>query len=291
MKTRKILLFVLALALISSLLTIIPSADSGKITISEDYSTVTYNGKEYFYFPELINVYDTEDFDSEHFDLTPEQEREIHSVTAYINEGVYLRLSISFRKGGNLYDIYICVDYLDEYQQFITKGGSEYSFYDYRSYENVYIDRKDVFKSAVVINSYELLYYEKYAEVTSTSADGCLRVHSGNILYDNGGNYYYYDFNSDNGDTVTLWKLDTSIFEEDQDDVLDMPFESDFMLGFSTVIISLFFGAIPLAGLIVCLVLSFKSKQPYRRGLRIVTLLCAAEIVTFIVTLIVLLSA
>jgi hypothetical protein len=38
-------------------------------------------------------------------------------------------------------------------------------------------------------------------------------------------------------------------------------------------------------------VLSFKSKQPYRRGLRIVTLLCAAEIVMFIVTLIFLLSA
>lgn len=291
MKTRKLLLFTLALALIVSLLTVIPSADSGRITISDDYSTVTYNGKEYVHFPELSYVDCSETFYEEDFKLTAEQSSAIYSISADVREGVYLSLNVTFNKGGRMYENYICVDYLDEYQHFTDKGGAQYLFDDYRTYETVYVDREDVFKNGFTLNSYELLYFENYAHVTSTSADGLLREFSGYILYDHNGGYYYYDLSSEGSDTVTIWKLDTAIFEDEDDNLIDMPFESDFMLGFSTVIISFFFGAIPLAGLIVCLVLSFKSKQPYRRGLRIVTLLCAAEIVTFIVTLIVLLSA
>ena len=83
MKTRKILLFVLALTLISSLLVIIPSADGGKIVISEDYNSLTYNGKDYVLFPEMIkgNINETVLPDSK-LALTDEQEAEISFITA-----------------------------------------------------------------------------------------------------------------------------------------------------------------------------------------------------------------
>ena len=290
MKTRKILLFVLALALISSLLVVIPSADSGKLSISEDYSTVTYNGEEYVRCPGLTYVSDSKTFYTESFKLTQEQEREISSVTAYVREGVYLRLNIYFAKGGYLNDFYVCVDYLDDYQSFVSKGGSDYYFFDYTNYQNVYISRGVIFNTPINLKSHELLYYDTFAPVTSVSADGYIKEESGYILYDGDGNYYYYDFSLSEGASLTVWQLDTEIFE-DPFNTTDIFLEGGILLGFSAVIVSLFFGAIPLADLIICFVLSFKSKQPYRRGLRIVTLLCAAEIVAFVVTLIFLLSA
>ncbi len=289
MKTRKILLFVLALALISSLLVTIPSADGGKIVISEDYNSVTYNGNDYVYFPETIGGDRNETFISDSdFALSDEQKAEISSISAYACEDVYVHISISFEKGGYLEDYYINVDYIDDYEEFLVKGGAEYTFFDYENYEDVYIKRADIFKNPIKVKSYEVYFYEFYSPVNTVSADGYFSTYSGDILFDNDGNYYYYDFNSDDGEYAMLWQLDKSIFEEDIEFYPEFD-GNDFMIGFSAVILSLFFGAIPLAALIVCLILSFRSKQPYRRGLRITAILCAVELVAFITTMILLL--
>lgn len=291
MKTRKIVLFVLAIALISSLLVIAPSADGGKVVISEDYNSVTYNGNDYVYFPENIRGNANETFLSDSdFALSDEQKAEIASITAYACEDVYIKIDISFEKGGYLEDYYINVDYIDDYEEFLTEGGTEYTFFDYENYQDVYIKRADIFKTPVKVKSYEIYYYENYSPVNTISADGYFSVYSGDILCDGDGNYYYYDFNSDDGEYAMLWQLDKSIFEEDIDLYPDYD-GNDFMVGFSAVILSLFLGAIPLAALIVCLIFSFRSKQPYRRGLRIIAILCAVELVTFITTMILLLAS
>ncbi len=291
MKTRKIVLFVLAIALISSLLVIIPSADSGKVVISEDYNSVTYNGNDYVYFPENIRGNANEIFLSDSdFALSVEQKAEIASITAYACEDVYIQIDISFEKGGYLEDYYVNVDYIDDYEEFLTEGGTEYTFFDYENYQDVYIKRADIFKNPLKVKSYEIYYYENYSPVNTISADGYFLVYSGDILCDDHGNYYYYDFNLDDGEYATLCKLDKSIFEDDIDLYPDYD-GNDFMVGFSAVILSLFLGAIPLAALIVCLIFSFRSKQPYRRGLRIIAILCAVELVTFVATMILLLAS
>lgn len=291
MKTRKILLFVLALTLISSLLVIIPSADGGKVVISEDYNSVTYNGNDYVYSPENVRGNANETFLSDSdFALTDEQQEEISSITAYAREDVYIHISISFKKGGYLEDYYINVDYIDDYEEFLAEGGTEYTFFDYENYEDVYLKRADIFKNPIKVKSYEVYFYEIYSPVNTISADGYFWAYSGDILFDNDGNYYYYDFNSNDGENAMLWQLDKSIFEEDIEFYPEFD-GNDFMIGFSAVILSLFFGTLPLATLIVCLILSFRSKQPYRRGLRITAILCAVEIVTFIVTMILLLAS
>lgn len=289
MKTRKILLFVLALTLISSLLVIIPSADGGKIVISEDYNSLTYNGKDYVLFPEMIkgNINETFFSDSD-FALTDEQQAEISFITAYACEDVYIRISISFEKGGYLDYSYINADYIDDYERFLSNGGAEYTFFDYKNYEDVYIKGTDIFQNPIKVKSYEIYYYEVFSPVNTTSADGYFSAYSGDILFDNDGNYYYYDFNADNGEYAILYQIDSSIFQEG--DIIDVPFDDGgFIVVISAVLLSLFFGAIPLAALIVCLILSFKANHPYRRGLRIAAILCAIEIVAFIATMILLL--
>ena len=292
MKTRKFLLFVLALALISSLLIIVPSADGGNVVISEDYNSVTYNGNDYVYFPEAISGNSDQTFipDSE-FSLTDEQKAEISSITAYASEDVYIHISISFEKGGYLEDYYINVDYIDDYETFLAEGGAQYVFYDHENYEEIHLKRADIFKNPVKVKSYEVYYYENYSPVHTISTDGYFSVYSGDILCDNEGNYYYYDhLSAPVGEHVTLWKLDGAIFEEDINFYPDYD-GNELIIGLSAVIISLFLGAIPLAALIVCLVLSFRSKQPYRRGLRITAILCAVELVAFITTMILLLAS
>ena len=279
----------MALTLISSLLVIVPSADGGKIVISEDYNSVTYNRNDYVYIPENIRGSANETFLSDSdFALTKEQQEEISSITAYACEDVYMYISISFEKGGYLEDCYINVDYIDDYEEFLAEGGTEYTFFDYENYEDVYIKRADIFKNPVKVKSYEIYYYENYSTVHTISADGYFWSYSGDILFDNDGNYYYYDFNSDDGEYATLCRLDESIFEQNINFYPEFN-GNEIMIGFSAVILCLFFGALPLAALIVCLILSFRSKQPYRRGLRITAIICAVELVAFITTMIILL--
>lgn len=294
MKTRRFLLFVLAIALISSLLVIIPSAKGGRLEVSEDYLTLSYNGNSYTRSSQdtLYGDYSDRLGSGSDFALTATQKQEISSIAAYIYDDVYIYLEIYFNKGGYIREYYLNDEYSDDYEYFLANGGSTYTFYNYDQYKSVSVDKKDFLTSSSVMKKHEIAYYTTFAPVETVSENGYFNIQSGYIICDSDGNYFYYDiydFESPD-DNVTVWKLDKALFVEDNIEI-DIEFDNGVVIGFAGVILSLFFGAIPLAGLIVALILSFKSKQPYRRGLRILAIICAVEIVAFVVTMTTLLAA
>ena len=301
MKAKKFLTFILAAVLISSLLSLFAAADGEKLEISEDYMKVTYGGKEYVRFDEYYNLGSAEVTESlssnRDFALTAEQDREIHRISGDVyGDGDYLFLGIDFYKGGWLSAYYVSAELLDTYESFKENGGSVYFSYYYDSIEGnqeIKLGRDEIFKAPVTKKSYELNYYASFSTVYTSSADGLFEIQCGEIIHDTESNtyYFYFELADNGGDTVTLYELDRELFPTKAELPSDDSGAATVLKLISAAVVSLFLGVVPLAALIFSVILAIKAKKPYRNGLIITALLFGVELVTFAVTIIIMLLA
>ncbi len=310
MKIKKILFTVLIFVLLFFALTI-PSAAFGEpsITVSEDYSYVTYNNEKYVRvdpsYTSILNtawIYDIE-FEGSSQDA-------VSACDAYANDSA-IELSVTYKDGGSWYYIYINEKCLNEYNSIFKNGCDTYKFgFDHLTTLN--IGSEKLFGKKTVIKGYEFNYYQHIGDISSTCFDGDILISNGYLLTNAAGELFYYDYYRsvavNNGsdpslnEKVTVWQItdestvltvNTFISDgtiPDGDISFDEDFEEGDGLVFGLVVFVFVLGVVPLIAGIVSFVFSLKADKQYKILLRVISALCAATFVIAIVTMIICLA-
>lgn len=300
MKNRKFLFTLILIAILLPTLVITASAKGGAV-VSEDYSTVTYDGNTYIRVdPSHIDT--VNDTDSV-YDITFEGSNK-HSISdtyLYANDTA-LKLTVFYKSGGDGSYAYVRDDLLDEYADFVKNGGDRYKIDLY--YGLVDVASEEIFGQKMIFKGYELNYYNSIGGVYTTGLDGavssCFRGH---VFSDTDNNFYYVDYYQFGErltredlamqESVTVWKITDADAVEEIELYMDEfshdigydddPFVDDGMFVPGLIILAIALGLLPLAIAIVSFVFSRKAGAPYRQYLRAVSICC---LVAFVVTLI-----
>ena len=309
MKNKKLFILLLVTATLLSLLTLSVSASDTSVKVSEDYSSLTYNGDTYL----LIDsngdyFFETDEYTSDII-LTDTQASEIGSVEVYTSDN-FIELYIQYNKGGSACYSYAHEDIIDEFYDFALRGGESYKIALWHG--EVITDRDKIFGKEVTMKGYELNYYYYEDYVTTIGFDG--KVSSiyvcGYLFGDGIGNIYYVDYSLSPSDptlpiamneTLTVWQItDEDLIEEinekcyeDQygnyDDFGDM---DEVPLIIALIIFAFLLGIVPLAGAVACFIFALRSDGIYKKGGFIAAaILAAAALITVITVIIIIVLA
>ena len=308
---KKILSCLLFLVVLSSMFTLTAFAteDRQKITISEDYKTVYYNGDTY----ELIDdVYgecghsSVNDFSNKtDFNLTATQNKVIEYITANVSKAA-IGIEITYKQSGYGYYTYLNVDCKDEYKDLLKGKSNKYSFSICNDYTEV---EKDIlFTKPIKIKGYETNYYEQF-NVESHVSKGLLSISSGSILIDwKNKEYYYLDnlqfaegnayFDFSQFEEVTIYKITDKhtceIIEDEYgtyygEDDFDLPADEEINTYESLIVLSIIFILIPFVVLILSIIRFFRSSKSYKNCFAAIAISCILELIVLALLLIVVL--
>jgi hypothetical protein len=296
MKTRKFLFALVILSLLVSLMALPSAALFGnyRITVSEDYTYLTYEGEKYIRVESsfsVINTVYTEDIRFEGGDA------KVDWCEAEAN-GSAVRLYVDYTDGGSGTYMYLKESLLDDFNEFFTNGGDSYTFEVSRG--SLDIDRDDLYASPLFVKGYELNYYSYVGPINTTGLDNTLFMSCGYIMKNADNEYFYVNDVSQNTDLtmqseVTIWQItDQQVISEIHGIVFGVIWDNDGDveidgggLIFGVIILALVLGALPLVAGIVTFILSLKKDKQSKTLLRIISALCAAAFVITLVTIII----
>ena len=299
MKTRKILFALIIFSLIVSLMALPSAALFGnyRITVSEDYTYLTYEGEKYIRVESsfsVINTVYTEDIRFEGGDA------KVDWCEAEAN-GSAVRLYVDYTDGGSGTYMYLKESLLDDFNEFFTNGGDSYTFEVSRG--SLDIDRDDLYASPLFVKGYELNYYSYVGPINTTGLDNTLFMSCGYIMKNADNEYFYVNDVSQNTDLtmqseVTIWQItDQQVISEIHGIVFGVIWDNDGDveidgggLIFGVIILALVLGALPLVAGIVTFILSLKKDKQSKTLLRIISALCAAAFVITLVTIIIIIA-
>ncbi|MBR2336315.1 MAG: hypothetical protein IKA62_08880 [Clostridia bacterium] len=272
------------------------------VTLKDDLKEAYYQGNTYV----RINASVITEFNglSEglHFELSDGQSADIINVSGE-RYGDILVINLEYTLGGFSTFYYHRESTLDAYNAFINGGGEVYIFdmsvfYPFIPTDTREVAAKDVFVNKLEIPGHKVEYYSEVCKVTAQSDDGVYSITTGYLLNDDGGSYYYLDvrqfgatraedFNPHDHDTVVIWDVTEAEWLKeaigDEDDI-EFPLGGsvDSFIGTLSIIVFAFgLGVVPLVGMILCLTLTAKAANPYKRYIRIVALLLGIELLAF----------
>ena len=296
MKTRKFLFALIIFSLLVSLMALPSAALFGnyRITVSEDYTYLTYEGEKYIRVESsfsVINTVYTEDIRFEGGDA------KVDWCDAEAN-GSAVRLYVDYTDGGSGTYMYLKESLLDDFNEFFTNGGDSYTFEVSRG--SLDIDRDDLYASPLLVKGYELNYYSYVGPINTTGLDNTLFMPCGYIMKNADNEYFYVNDVSQNTDLtmqseVTIWQItDQQVISEIHGIVFGVIWDNDGDveiddggLIFGVIILALVLGALPLVAGIVTFILSLKKDKQSKTLLRIISALCAAAFVITLVTIII----
>ena len=297
MKTRKILFALIIFSLLVSLMALPSAALFGnyRITVSEDYTYLTYEGEKYIRVEtnfSIINTVYTEDVFFE-----GGNDAAVNWCEAEAN-GSAVRLYVDYTDGGSGTYMYLKESLLDDFNEFLTNGGDSYTFEVSRG--SLDIDRDDLYASPLLVKGYELNYYSYVGPINTTGLDNTLFMPCGYIMKNADNEYFYVNDVSQNTDLtmqseVTIWQItDQQVISEIHGIVFGVIWDNDGDveidgggLIFGVIILALVLGALPLVAGIVTFILSLKKDKQSKTLLRIISALCAAAFVITLVTIII----
>ena len=208
MKTRKFLFALVILSILVSLMALPSAALFGnyRITVSEDYTYLTYEGEKYIRVESsfsVINTVYTEDIRFEGGDA------KVDWCEAEAN-GSAVRLYVDYTDGGSGTYMYLKESLLDDFNEFFTNGGDSYTFEVSRG--SLDIDRDDLYASPLFVKGYELNYYSYVGPINTTGLDNTLFMSCGYIMKNADNEYFYVNDVSQNTDLtmqseVTIWQI------------------------------------------------------------------------------------
>ena len=296
MKTRKFLFALVILSLLVSLMALPSAALFGnyRITVSEDYSYLTFDGEKYIRVESsfsVINTVYTEDIRFEGGDA------KVDWCEAEAN-GSAVRLYVDYTDGGSGTYLYIKESLLESYADFLSNGGDSYTFEVSRG--SLDIDRDDLYASPLLVKGYELNYYSYVGPINTTGLDNTLCIPCGYIMKNADNEYFYVKDENPNTDLtmqseVTIWQItDEKVISEINGIVFGVIWDNDGDveidgggLIFGVIILALVLGALPLVAGVVTFILSLKKDKQSKTLLRIISALCAAAFVITLVTIII----
>ena len=300
MKTRKFLFALVILSLLVSLMALPSAALFGnyRITVSEDYTYLTYEEEKYIRVEtnfSIINTVYTEDVFFE-----GGNDAAVNWCEAEAN-GSAVRLYVDYTDGGSGTYMYLKESLLDDFNEFLTNGGDSYTFEVSRG--SLDIDRDDLYASPLFVKGYELNYYSYVGPINTTGLDNTLFIPCGYIMKNADNEYFYVNDVSQNTDLtmqseVTIWQItDQQVISEIHGIVFGVIWDNDGDveiddggLIFGVIILALVLGALPLVAGIVTFILSLKKDKQSKTLLRIISALCAAAFVITLVTIIIIIA-
>ena len=300
MKTRKILFALIIFSLLVSLMALPSAALFGKyrITVSEDYLYLTYEGEKYVRVESTFSVINTVYTEDVFFEGG--NDAAVNWCEAEAN-GSAVSLYVDYTDGGSGTYLYIKESLLESYADFLSNGGDSYTFEVSRG--SLDIDRDDLYASPLLVKGYELNYYSYVGPINTTGLDNTLFIPCGYIMKNADNEYFYVNDVSQNTDLtmqseVTIWQItDEKVISEihgivfsviwDNDD--DIDFEGEGLI-FGIIIFALVLGVVPLVAGIVTFILSLKKDKQSKTLLRIISALCAAAFVITLVTIIIIIA-
>ena len=300
MKTRKILFALIIFSLLVSLMALPSAALFGnyRITVSEDYTYLTYEGEKYIRVEtnfSIINTVYTEDVFFE-----GGNDAAVNWCEAEAN-GSAVRLYVDYTDGGSGTYMYLKESLLDDFNEFFTNGGDSYTFEVSRG--SLDIDRDDLYASPLFVKGYELNYYSYVGPINTTGLDNTLFMSCGYIMKNADNEYFYVNDVSQNTDltlqsSVEIWQItDEKVISEIHGIVFGVIWDNDGDveidgggLIFGVIILALVLGALPLVAGIVTFILSLKKDKQSKTLLRIISALCVAAFVITLITIIIIIA-
>ncbi len=309
---KKILAFIIAVFLITPCLkfnaaaTITERDDNSTacgISLSEDYKTLYYNGKEYKRFDASMTEWS---YENEFYGIKYDSD-EIKSVDFQISVNtVIITAEITLSDGSNISATYINADeYLTEHNV-LTIYPSTYTVeFGYPNDNQIQLNSNQILGEKITFSGYDLSFYECF-DVNAYATNNNFYIKKGIILL-NDDTYYYVDYGANDvtdpydfypesheflcankitdAEAIAVLEEAYSLYNSDAIGIL----MGDFSGKIGAVLFSLVFGLIPFAALIVFLILSLRAKlSTYKKMFRTIWILSLAEVVAFVITVIVL---
>ncbi|MBE6802205.1 MAG: hypothetical protein E7530_04925 [Ruminococcaceae bacterium] len=242
------------------------------------------------------------------YELSETQKETVHSVEIY-GDDIILNVSINYRDGTYYsYDV-LRTDYLDDYDKLLTTKGDVYTLhFDYPENNEVDIDCDILFENEPKhITPSAFTSYDEYYEIYVSSDDGKLSFNPGMIIIC-GDEYYYLDYEESGASlyldflefyyseegfdaypitdeaTVAAIKEGQQLYYEDDYGYLQNDELADSISYFFLIML---FGVVPGCVCVVSFVYAIIKKKTYRKLLFGASAFCLAEIVAFIIFLIV----
>ncbi|MGM9644799.1 MAG: hypothetical protein ACI3X1_06905 [Eubacteriales bacterium] len=300
MKTRKILFALIIFSLLVSLMALPSAALFGeyRITVSEDYSYLTFDGEKYIRVESnslLVNTVYTDDIRFE-----GGNDAAVVWCEAAANDTA-VSLYVDYTDGGSGSYLYVKESMLESYTDFLANSGDSYTFEVSRG--SLEIDKDDLYASQISIKGYELNYYSYVGPIYTTGLDNTLRMSCGYIMKNADNEYFYVNDASQNTDltmqsTVKIWQItDEKVISGIHGILFDEPWSNDDDtdlegggLIFGVIIFALALGALPLVAGVVTFIMSLKKDKQSKTLLRIISALCAAAFVITLVTIIIIIA-
>lgn len=266
------------------------------------------------YYEDYDDVISTDDYDVIYFadyKLTEEQEKYVSSVDVS-GDDIIVFLTVRYKDGTSLSLELLRDDYLDDYEKLTAEKFNKYEIDFEYPYENVVnVDRKFLFE-----NEKELINVESYRydylcfNVYIHTDDGTLSYYPG-LLYILDDEFYYFSFEENNVEPdydYSYYGIDLENFSEvyvhkitNEDIITQLKeaeqtyYEDDFGIfendelanSISYFFLTLIFGVVPGIVFVVSLVFAIIKKKTYRKLLFAVCGFTLAEIITFIIFMIV----
>jgi len=297
MKKRISILF--AIILLFSCFGFTTYAQKSSNTLSEDYQTMTVDGKNYSRFNASMLNLDTS-YSNIKLALSKTQKEEIASIELESSKNIsVISVDISFKDGSRLLIDFLRDDLIKEYNTLLNDTSQEYEIdFSWPSGNVVTTKGTSLLGEKIELGSDVLEWCTSFA-VTASNNDESMFMTKGELIsYED--NYYYVDFAEcgvTNAAYFSLYEYDSLLVHKVTDKDLvknladaekafhedDMGFleNDDFTESVSAVFLIAVFAVIPFIILIVCLIFTIRSKAVYRKLWASICILSGAEIVVF----------
>ncbi len=297
--------------ILASLCCLSVSANDYFIAIADNFNTLTYAGNTYV----RVENADAIDYDystqEKEFALSKRQSAEIRSIEATVDgyRDAYVVLDIWYKTGNNDRSIaYVNQERLDEYNAILSGQGHAYTMQiNYSMDDEIVMTESELKGEAIVKDGSDIPHTNSFA-VWVENEDGCFSELGGSLLVDEyAGEYYYLDYFQNGVDDyynlmrdfgscedVTLYRItDEALLTRIETDYAAyydaqlMPYTETVGKTLSAVMIALIFGVVPFIALIVGVIGWVNKRGIYRRLFATLTIVCAAELATFVTVCIV----
>ena len=292
---KKLISILFTMTLLFSCLGLTAFAKSSSLTISEDYRTITVDGKTYSQFnSNMLDLSGTVDRTNMQVMLSSSQKDAIHEIVATSDHTqTMFDLGIEFKDGVYVSISYLRNDLLADYNHLVNNRLDSYDInFSYPEHNTIIADSKALYGTEAMLTS-DFLNQCDYFPVTVSNKENSITIIKGSVLIVD-DEYYYVDFaelgiafrNSfDPWDYNSLqaYKITDSSLVEKLETAYDNYYFGGFSDGFTQTLSAIFlifvFAIIPLGILIAGIILAIRSKKVYKKLFSILSTLAAAELV------------
>ena len=215
---------------------------------------------------------------------------------------ILLDVTIYFEGGTSTNASYIDSHYVSECSHLVSSSDIQMKDFPSGGAEEPFCFTTNELKDAISKEPDVTLYYATLYncnEYTIIKESKNFTIIRGFLIVDEDGNYYYADCEKSNilePDNFSIYVTDElEVFTiQDSELLTRMKFlveeekadTEKWLIALATIFLIIFCGIIPLITGIICFVFSFKSKKSYKTILRIISSLCVAEMIIFVIAMI-----